>query len=147
MSSGCSLQQLQSHLHHFKQRPKSEKKTSWRKIDLNSSSSLSCDSPSPVKMNPWKLPPQPRQSPEKEVLVKESSNRSFEQIMKEDHSKEEELLRVQSKPLHITQIEEKAIEELKQFYNVETCRDEIITVERVKKGALATPVWKKNRKL
>ena len=132
-----------------KHRSKSEKKTSWRKIDLNSSASLSCESPSPVKMNPWKLPsqPQPSQSPEKEIHASETADRSFEQIMKEDHSKEEELIRVQSKPLQITQIEEKAIEELKQFYNVDTCRDETITVERVKKGALATPVWKKNRKL
>ena len=130
----------------MKTKTRSEKKTSWRKIDLDSSSSVSCDSPSPVKMNPWKLPVQ--QFAEIDTFREDNiPDDCFKQIMKDDFSKEEELIRVQSKPLQVTQIEEKAIDELKQFYNVDTCQDEIITVDRVKKGTLATPVWKKNRKL
>ena len=66
--------------------------------------------------------------------------------MKEDVKKEENLVKIQSKPLHVTQIEEKAIEELKKFYNVSSCRDEIITVSRLQTVSLATPVWKKSHK-
>ena len=55
-------------------------------------------------------------------------------------------MKIQSKPLHVTQIEEKAMEELKKFYNVSSCRDEIITVSRLQTVSLATPVWKKSNK-
>lgn len=40
------------------------------------------------------------------------------------------MIKIQSKPF-ISQIEEKAIEELKKFYNVSSCKDEIITVLRL----------------
>ena len=129
---------------------KSEKRTSWKKIDLSSSIEAQTSSPSPVKMNPWKLPSPT--SPIKEDLSKDrnaeikTSVDTFQQIMKEDVKKEENLQKVQSKPLHVTQIEEKAIEELKRFYNIENCKDEIITIARLEKGCIATPVWKKSKK-
>ena len=132
-----------------KSQQKSEKKTSWKKIDLSSSleSQATSASPSPVKSNPWKLP---EVSPEKEKVFKmgkKPQDDTFQQIMKEDVKKEQNLVKIQSKPLHVTQVEEQAIEELKKFYNVSSCLDEIITVTRLQKGCLATPVWKKTNNL
>ena len=78
-----------------------------------------------------------------DLAVKETSG-SFQKIIQDDITKEENLIKVMSKSLHITQIEEKAIEELRKFYNVAQCQDEIITISRLPKGSLvATPVWKK----
>ena len=130
-----------------KMQQKSEKKTSWKKIDLSSSFETTSASPSPVKSNPWKLTSEV--SPEKEKVLdlgRWNQDDTFQQIMKEDVKKEENLVKIQSKPLHVTQIEEKAIEELKKFYNVSSCRDEIITVSRLQTVSLATPVWKKSNK-
>ena len=42
------------------------------------------------------------------------------------------------------QVEERAIEELKQMYKVSECKDEYITVERVG-VVIATPTWKKEK--
>merc|ERR1712147_126085 len=126
---------------------KTEKKTSWKKIDLSSSIEATSSSPSPVKSNPWKLIAETWAEKEKILdLGKKHKDDSFQQIMKEDVKKEEHLVKVQSKPLTITQIEEKAIEELKKFYNVSGCKDEIITVSRLQTVSLATPVWKKSNK-
>ena len=128
---------------------KSEKKTSWKKIDLNASLDVATSSsPSPVKTNPWKLPAEVSPEKEKSVDLGKAANKdeTFQQIMKEDVRKEEHLLKVQSKPLHVTQIEEKAIEELKKFYNVSSCKDEIITVTRFERATLATPVWRRPHK-
>ena len=128
---------------------KSEKKTSWKKIDLNAGLDVATSSsPSPVKTNPWKLPSEVSPEKEKCVDLRKTVNKdeTFQQIMKEDVRKEEHLLKVQSKPLHVTQIEERAIEELKKFYNVSSCKDEIITVTRFERATLATPVWRRPHK-
>ena len=55
------------------------------------------------------------------------------------------LTKAQSKPFHITQMEEKAMSDLRAFYNADNVFDEFITVERVDKRVLATPVWKKTK--
>ena len=42
-------------------------------------------------------------------------------------------------------MEEKAMSDLRAFYNADNVFDEFITVERVDKRVLATPVWKKTK--
>ncbi len=70
---------------------------------------------------------------------------NFEQILNQEKKESENLFRAATKPLWVTQIEEKAIEELKVFYNVEKCFDENVKVSRVDEDrVLATPIWKKN---
>lgn len=51
-------------------------------------------------------------------------------------------MKIISKPLRCTQIEDKAIDDLRKFYNCDNVDDEIITVERVAIiGNVAAPVW------
>ena len=76
----------------------------------------------------------------------DQSNVSFVNIMQADAKEEENLTKIASKPLNLTQIEERAIEELRAFYNAEGATDEVITVTRVQKGVMATPVWKRVKK-
>lgn len=38
-------------------------------------------------------------------------------------------------------MEDRAIEELNKFYNVQDTEDEIISIQRVDTGALASPSW------
>jgi hypothetical protein len=70
------------------------------------------------------------------------------QILHEEKRESDNLVRAITKPLAATQIEEKAIEELKKFYNVENCFDENVKIDRVDgQRVLATPIWKKNASL
>lgn len=39
------------------------------------------------------------------------------------------------------QMEDRAIEELNKFYNVQETEDEIISIQRVDTGAVASPSW------
>ncbi|KAJ3638755.1 hypothetical protein MTP99_002089 [Tenebrio molitor] len=55
-------------------------------------------------------------------------------------------IKIKSKLLIYTQIEDKAIEDLIKFYNAENVTDEFITVERVNMGAVAAPVWVQGNK-
>ena len=71
---------------------------------------------------------------------------SFVNIMQADAKEEENLTKIASKPLNLTQIEERAIEELRAFYNADGATGEIITVTRVQKGVMAVPVWKRVNK-
>ena len=61
--------------------------------------------------------------------------------MHEEAIQKQNLHRIQSKSLAVTQIEEQAIEELKLFYNVDNVFEELITVKRANASAMATPVW------
>ena len=127
---------------------KNEKRTSWKKIELGSEMKSPEQTPTPTKSNPWNIPACPQtdlsfREINSDLTVRDPSG-SFQQIIQEDITKEENLVKVMSKSLHITQIEEKAIEELRKFYNVAQCQDEIITISRQPKGSLvAAPVWKK----
>jgi len=123
---------------------KNEKKTSWKKIEFGAELKSPEQTPPTTKHNPWKLPA----SPQDDVSFLElNSNKpmkeSFQQIIKEDIVKEENLVKVKSKSLHITQVEERAIEELRRFYNVDHCQDEIISISRQPRGTIAAPIWKK----
>ena len=67
----------------------------------------------------------------------------FKDILQSEAEQSESYERARAKPLYVTQAEEKAIEELKEFYNVDNVFDELISVVRVGAGPMATPVWKK----
>jgi len=132
---------------------KLDKKTSWKKINLSTGleqQTSATTSPSPVKSNPWNM--SVTQSPTEIPSFLSSLSPSkpeaamFEQIMEDDVKQVENLQKAQSKPLYVTQIEEQAIEELGKFYNVSNCNDEIITISRLDRGAVAAPVWRKNKK-
>lgn len=128
---------------------KPEKRPSWKKIDLNTNiEKPKAASATPTKTsNPWNIPTSPPNNNSFSFSSLESpkkgTDESFEQIMKEDVKRKENLYKAQSKPLYVTQIEEQAIEELKAFYNANNSTDEIITVSRVETGAIAAPVWRK----
>ncbi len=92
---------------------------------------------SPPITNPWKkLPPVEHHN------VKDNPS-DMKQILQEEAVQSHNLVRAQSKPLYVTQIEEEAIEQLKKFYNVDQVFDESITVDRVEQRVMATPVWKR----
>ena len=131
---------------------KPNQKTSWKKIDLSTGleKTSMTSSPSPVKSNPWNM--SLTQSPTEAPSLFSSPSPSkpgaalFEQIMEDDVKQVENLQKAQSKPLYVTQIEEQAIEELGKFYNIANCKDEIITISRLDRGAVAAPVWRKHKK-
>merc|ERR1719370_2663678 len=126
-----------------------EKKTAWKKISLGDDIPIEKPSVTPTKVsNPWKnIPPAQNHDVKfKEVTKMEKSKQqdvSFVNIMQADAKEEENLTKITSKPLNITQIEERAIEELRAFYNADGATDEVITVTRVQKGVMAAPVWKR----
>ena len=130
---------------------KTEKKTSWKKISLGEDVVIAKPTPSPVQnCNPWKVPTTPNNNAVSFTSLERQEqtrnvNESFEQIMKEDVKQKEKTARALSKPLHLTQIEERAIEELKAFYNVSGVEDELITVSRLQEGVVAPPVWRRDR--
>ena len=66
-------------------------------------------------------------------------------LSQEECVQSQNLTKAKSKPFHVTQLEEKAMSELRAFYNADNVFDEFITVERVDKRVLATPVWKKSK--
>ena len=126
-------------------KPKFSKKTSWRKVDLggNNLDGPPSTSPSPVKTNPWNLSPISSEPAVVSTIFDAPEPTDMQTIMSNDARESENLIKAKSKPFHITQIEEKAIAELGNFYNVANCKDETITITRVNKGTIATPIWKK----
>ncbi|CAG9766352.1 unnamed protein product [Ceutorhynchus assimilis] len=85
--------------------------------------------------NPWKIlqdPISPINSPQ---------NDNIEAIMSREKKQKENLVKITSKPLAFTQLEDKAIEELRKFYSVDIIEEELITIERASMGDVAVPVW------
>ena len=119
------------------------KKGSWKQLGWELEKEKS---PTKPATNPWNLsavksPDKPDEIKFSDLMATEQ-NLSFSKIM-EDHVKEEKtLIKVQSKPLHLTQLEEKAMDELKKIYELQHPGD-CIVVSRVELGKSAPPVWKK----
>uniref|UniRef100_A0A6P7F2T9 Inhibitor of Bruton tyrosine kinase n=1 Tax=Diabrotica virgifera virgifera TaxID=50390 RepID=A0A6P7F2T9_DIAVI len=102
-----------------------------------SSESKAVDSP-PIQVtpkNPWKI------LPEASSPVSTADPKHFGDIISDEKKQKENLLKLTNRPLLFTQMEDKAIDELHKFYNVENAFDELITIERVNIGAVACPVW------
>lgn len=68
---------------------------------------------------------------------------NLREIVKLEEQKIQDLVKVKPKPLHIINIEDKAIEELLKFYHAEDNPEERITAVRILPKLYATPVWKK----
>ncbi|XP_060529154.1 inhibitor of Bruton tyrosine kinase isoform X4 [Cylas formicarius] len=87
------------------------------------------------KKNPWKM----------DLTIGSPNNSTLEDnmenIMESEKRQKENLIKIKSKSLALTQLEDKAIEELRSFYNIENTVDEVITIERVSIGVIASPVW------
>lgn len=65
----------------------------------------------------------------------------FSDIMAEDFTAKQNWTRLRTKSLNLTQIEDKAIEDLTTFYNANESSEERITVRRVLSDRVALPVW------
>ncbi|XP_046673434.1 inhibitor of Bruton tyrosine kinase isoform X1 [Homalodisca vitripennis] len=65
----------------------------------------------------------------------------FADIMAEEIQQRDNLCKMKSKSLQLTQIEDKAMEELRVFYNAAHIYEERITVERVLSANIAKPIW------
>uniref|UniRef100_A0A1B6I161 BTB domain-containing protein n=2 Tax=Homalodisca liturata TaxID=320908 RepID=A0A1B6I161_9HEMI len=65
----------------------------------------------------------------------------FADIMAEEIQQRDNLSKMKSKSLQLTQIEDKAMEELRVFYNAAHIYEERITVERVLSANIAKPIW------
>ncbi|XP_074037168.1 inhibitor of Bruton tyrosine kinase isoform X2 [Leptinotarsa decemlineata] len=85
--------------------------------------------------NPWKTIPD-ASSPATSTELKHIGD-----IISDEKKQKENLVKLTTKSLVCTQLEDKAIDDLHKFYNTENLEDEIIVIERVNIGAIARPVW------
>lgn len=106
--------------------------------DVNGFSKLSLDSP-PTPKNPWKLPEQPLPGCSSDFSPK-AKTLQFNEILADQKKQKDDSARIMTKPLHLTQLEDRAIEELERFYNVHEIDEEYITVRRIHVQMLA-PQW------
>lgn len=87
-------------------------------VNLQSSSDLFSSTP-PKKNTSIQSPKQPK-----------SSEKNFNSIIRNERKEKTNYEKIKSKSLILTQIEEQAIIELSQFYNIDNIFDENITIER-----------------
>jgi len=136
--------------------PVAIKKSSWKQLDLASldkelSPTKSAGVATPT--NPWRVVPTTTEPAMAESPVfptysgrlstGESGSGSFSKIMADDVRVERHMMMVQSKPLHLTQLEEQAIDELTKIYRLQYPSDESIQVQRVQVATSAVPVWRR----
>lgn len=73
---------------------------------------------------------------------------NFVEIIASEQEERNNLFKLKTKPFSFTQMEDKAMEELYEFYNASNIFDERITVQRVVSSVVAKPTWiKTNKKL
>ncbi|XP_022826832.1 inhibitor of Bruton tyrosine kinase isoform X1 [Spodoptera litura] len=92
-------------------------------------------SPPDKPKNPWKIcePPVASSSPKTKTI-------EFNKILTDQKKQKEDHSRIMTKPLLMTQLEDKAIEQLERFYNVHEIDDELITVRRIELQ-VSSPQW------
>ncbi|KAL0820240.1 hypothetical protein ABMA28_006160 [Loxostege sticticalis] len=97
---------------------------------------LNVDTTPEKPKNPWKIcePPVASSSPNKPKTIE------FNQILTDQKKQKEDFSRIMTKPLTLTQLEDKAIEDLERFYNVHEIDDELITVRRIELQ-VSSPQW------
>ncbi|CAK1584728.1 unnamed protein product [Parnassius mnemosyne] len=104
-------------------------------LDIYLTNKLNIGSPPDKPKNPWKIC---------EVPVANSSPKAkaveFNQILADQRKQKDDFSRIMTKPLALTQLEDKAIEELERFYNVHEVDDELITVRRIELQ-VSSPQW------
>ena len=114
------------------------RKQSWRSLSFENSPDVLAQSP---PSNPWKKIS--NGSDKEGALDLYACSSSLQEILHEESQQSANLNKAKSKPFSTTQLEEKAMADLKNFYNADNVFDECITVQRVNQGVLATPIWKK----
>ncbi|XP_073953372.1 inhibitor of Bruton tyrosine kinase [Choristoneura fumiferana] len=93
-------------------------------------------SPPDKPRNPWKIVEVPVAS----CSPKQSKAMEFNQILADQKKQKDDSSRIMSKALFLTQLEDKAIEELERFYNIHELDDELITVRRIELQ-VSSPQW------
>ncbi|XP_063626736.1 inhibitor of Bruton tyrosine kinase [Cydia splendana] len=86
--------------------------------------------------NPWKIVEVPVAS----SSPKQKKAMEFNQILADQKKMKGDSSRIMTKPLFLTQLEDKAIEELERFYNIHELDDELITVCRIELQ-VSSPQW------
>ncbi|KAF9424947.1 hypothetical protein HW555_000248 [Spodoptera exigua] len=98
-------------------------------------SKVTVGSPPEKPKNPWKIcePPVASSSPKSKTI-------EFNKILTDQKKQKEDHSRIMTKPLLMTQLEDKAIEQLERFYNIHEIDDELITVRRIELQ-VSSPQW------
>ncbi|XP_013162963.1 PREDICTED: inhibitor of Bruton tyrosine kinase [Papilio xuthus] len=109
--------------------------TTPQNLDNYLSNKLNLGSPPDKPKNPWKICEAPiaSSSPKTKAI-------QFNQILADQKKQKDDFSRIMTKPLALTQLEDKAIEELERFYNVHEIDDELITVRRIELQ-VSSPQW------
>ncbi|XP_041984578.1 inhibitor of Bruton tyrosine kinase [Aricia agestis] len=121
-----------------KQRKKlaSENENSTLTLDDYLADKLTIGSPPDKPKNPWKICEHPvaSSSPNKSKSIE------FNKILADQKKQKDDSSRIMTKPLALTQLEDKAIEELERFYNIHEIDDELISVRRIELQ-VSSPQW------
>ncbi|XP_018574334.1 inhibitor of Bruton tyrosine kinase [Anoplophora glabripennis] len=107
-----------------------------KRLSSESNNNIGPSTPESPK-NPWKIIPDISSSP----ISAPDTKSTITDIIYHEKRQKENLVKITTKLLTYTQIEDRAIDELHKFYNCDDVTDEIITIERVAIGAIASPVW------
>lgn len=96
---------------------------------------INVGSPPEKPKNPWKICEMPvaSSSPNSKAI-------EFNKILTDQRKQKEDHSRIMTKPLILTQLEDKAIEQLERFYNIHELDDELITVRRIELQ-VSSPQW------
>ncbi|XP_059475096.1 inhibitor of Bruton tyrosine kinase isoform X2 [Neocloeon triangulifer] len=119
---------------------KEEKKNAWSKPEKSIKGAVAIPSSSRQTCHPCPSSPQSPPGPAW-VFSRSPGEASLSAIVKDQQQQKENLRRVKAKPLHLTQIEDQAIQELLAFYSAADNKYERITVRRADSGAVAAPTW------
>ncbi|XP_045476233.1 inhibitor of Bruton tyrosine kinase [Harmonia axyridis] len=107
------------------------------RMRLSSESKKSAEATTESPKNPWKII-----SPDVSKNIATSpTDSTFCDILLGERKLKENLVKISNKKLVHTQLEDKAIMDLEKFYNINAVEDEVITVQRVEIGNVASPVW------
>lgn len=127
----------------FEVKHKMTKLSQKQRKRLSSESSLNAVEPcSPIlsesPKNPWKICTEfTNVSP----IGSPSTPATMDSIIIDEKRQKENFVKMKTKLLVHTQMEDKAIEDLQKFYNVDSVFDEIVSISRVQIGSVASPVW------
>ncbi|XP_026320553.1 inhibitor of Bruton tyrosine kinase isoform X3 [Hyposmocoma kahamanoa] len=105
-------------------------------LDNYMANKLNIESPPEKVRNPWKICEVPMAS----SSPKAAKAMQFNEILADQKKQKDDFSRIMTKPLYLTQLEDKAIEELERFYNIHSVDDEWITVRRIELQ-VSSPQW------
>lgn len=97
---------------------------------------LNVGSPPDKPKNPWKI----CETPIANSRPNKPNAMEFDKILADQKKQKNDFSRIMTKPLTLTQLEDKAIEELEKFYNIHDVDDELITVRRIELQ-VSSPQW------